>query len=206
MSNILHFILNFVNNMGYIGLFIAMVLNGSIIPISSEVFIIPAGYLASKGSFNLFLVIIFGSLGSLCGSIINYFIGYKIGRPFLIKYGKFFRIKEEMIDRGEEWFKKFGIYAVFLTRFIPTIRQYITIVPGILKMNLINFSIFSFLGDIVVVSFLTLLGYFFGEYRNVIKPYLDEIYIAFLSLLILSILIYIIYIIFKRRRETQKLT
>lgn len=206
MSNILDFILNLVNNMGYIGLFIAMVLNGSLLPISSEVFIIPAGYLASNGSFNLFLVIIFGSLGSLCGSIINYFIGYKIGRPFLIKYGKFFRIKEEMIDRGEEWFKKFGIYAVFLTRFVPTIRQYITVVPGILKMNLINFSIFSFLGDIFVVSFLTLLGYFFGEYRDIIKPYLNEIYIALLSLLILSFFIYIIYIIFKRRKESQKLT
>jgi len=206
MNNILHFILNFVNKMGYLGLFFAMVLNGSILPISSEVFIVPAGYLSSKGSFNLFLVITFGALGSLCGSIINYFIGYKIGRPFLIKYGKFFRIREEMIDRGEEWFKKYGIYAVFLTRFVPTIRQYITVIPGILKMNFINFSIFSFLGDIFVVSFLTLLGYFFGEYRNVIKPYLDEIYITFLLLLILSVVFYIFYMIYKRRKEKQKLT
>jgi len=206
MSSILNFIVNFVNEMGYIGIFFAMVLNGSILPVPSEVFITPAGYLASKGSFNFFLVIILGSLGSLCGSLINYFLGYKIGRPFLIKYGKYFRISEKSIEKGELWFKKYGIYAIFLTRFIPTIRQYITVIPGILKMNLTIFSLFCFIGDVFVVSFLTLLGYFFGEYSDVIKPYLDEIYIVFFSLLALSIVIYIFYIIFKRRREKQKIT
>ena len=206
MSSILNFIVNFVNEMGYIGLFFAMVLNGSILPVPSEVFITPAGYLASKGSFNFFLVIILGSLGSLCGALINYFLGYKIGRPFLIKYGKYFRISDKSIDNGELWFKKYGIYAIFLTRFIPTIRQYITIIPGILKMNLMIFSLFCFIGDVFVVSFLTLLGYFFGEYSDVIKPYLDEIYIAFFTLLALSIVIYIFYIIFKRRREKQNIT
>ncbi len=200
MSTILKFIVDFVNNMGYLGLFIAMVLNGSIIPISSEVFILPAGYLSSKGSFNLFLVILIGSIGSLCGGVINYFIGYKIGRLFIFKYGKFFGITQEKILNGENWFKKYGIYAVFLTRFIPTIRQYITIIPGILKMNIIHFVIFTFLGDVFVVTFLTLLGYFFGEYRQVIKPYLDELYIAFFSILIISILSYVLYILFKKRK------
>lgn len=206
MNNILDFILNFVNDLGYVGLFFAMVLNGSLLPIPSEVFIIPAGYLASKGGFNLLLVIFSGTFGSLCGSIINYFIGYKIGRPFFFKYGKFLKIKEDALNRGEEWFRKYGIYAVFFTRFAPTIRQYITIIPGILKMNLINFSIFCLLGDIFVVSFLTFLGYFFGEYRNVIKPYLNEIYITFISLFIISTLIYILYILFKKKKESQKLT
>jgi len=68
------------------------------------------------------------------------------------------------------------------------------------------FSLFCFIGDVFVVSFLTLLGYFFGEYSDVIKPYLDEIYIAFFTLLALSIVIYIFYIIFKRRREKQNIT
>ena len=151
MSSILNFIVNFVNEMGYIGIFFAMVLNGSILPVPSEVFITPAGYLASKGSFNFFLVIILGSLGSLCGALINYFLGYKIGRPFLIKYGKYFRISEKSINNGELWFKKYGIYAIFFTRFIPTIRQYITVIPGILKMNLTIFSLFCFIGVVFVV-------------------------------------------------------
>ncbi len=177
-----------------------MALNGSFIPISSEIFIIPAGYLASKGDFNLFLVITFGSLGSLCGSLINYFIGYKIGRPFIEKYGKVFKIKNENLERGENWFKNYGIYAVFFTKFIPTIRQYITIIPGILRMNIVKFVIFSFMGDVFVVSFLTLLGYFFGEYKYLIKPYLDEIYIVFFSLISLGILLYIFYRIFRKRK------
>lgn len=200
MNNILDFILNFVNALGYVGLFFSMVLNGSFLPIPSEVFIIPAGYLASKGGFNFVIVIFSGVLGSLCGSIINYYVGYKIGRPFFVKYGKFFRINVDFLDKGEEWFRKYGIYAVFLTRFVPTIRQYITIIPGILKMNLINFSIFCLLGDIFVVSFLTFLGYFFGEYRNLINPYLNKIYITFILLIIISILIYILYSVFKKKK------
>lgn len=204
MNNILDIILNFVNDLGYVGLFFAMVLNGSLLPIPSEVFIIPAGYLASKGGFNLLLVIFSGTFGSLCGSIINYFIGYKIGRPFFFKYGKFLKIKEDALNRGEKWFRKYGIYAVFFTRFAPTIRQYITIIPGILKMNLINFMLFSLLGDIFVVSFLTFLGYFFGEYRNVIKPYLNEIYITFISLFIISTIIYMYYIYYSKRKKRVK--
>jgi membrane protein DedA with SNARE-associated domain len=204
MSEFINFLLNFIEKSNYLGIFLAMVLNGSLIPISSEIFIIPAGYLASKGDFNLFLVIFFGSLGSLVGSLINYFIGYKIGRPFFEKYGKVFRIKKEIIEKGEIWFKNYGIYAVFFTKFIPTIRQYITIVPGILKMNIIKFLIFSFLGDFFVVFFLTLIGYFFGEYRYLIKPYINDIYIGIFSLIILGILIYIFYRIF-RRRKIEKL-
>lgn len=200
MSTILNFIVNFVNKMGYLGLFVAMVLNGSIFPISSEVFIIPAGYLSSKGSFNLFLVIMVGSLGSLLGALINYFLGYRIGRLLIDKYGKFFGLNYEKILRGEEWFKRYGIYAVFLTRFIPTLRQYITVVPGILKMKLIHFIIFTLLGDIFVVTFLTLLGYFFGEYGYLVKPYLDELYIAFISILIIFLFSYVLFLFFKKRK------
>lgn len=204
MSEIFNYILNLIDNLGYLGLFFAMLLNGSLIPISSEIFIIPAGYLASKGDFNLFLVIISGSLGSLCGSLLNYFIGYKIGRPFIEKYGKILRIKSESLEKGEEWFRQYGIYAVFFTKFIPTIRQYITILPGILKMSLFKFIFFSFIGDLFVVSFMTLIGYFFGEYRHIVKQYVDEIYIALFSLILLSIIVYIFYRLFKRRKEMEK--
>lgn len=204
MSEVFQFILKLIDKLGYLGLFFAMVLNGSFIPISSEIFIIPAGYLASKGDLNLFLVILSGSLGSLCGSLINYFIGYKIGRPFIENYGKIFRIKKEAVERGEEWFRHYGIYAVFFTKFIPTIRQYITILPGILKMNIINFIIFSLLGDIFVVSFMTFIGYFFGEYRHIVKQYLNEIYIAIISFILLILVSYIFYKLFKGRKEREK--
>ncbi|MCX8094917.1 MAG: DedA family protein [Caldisericia bacterium] len=205
MSEIFHYILNLIDKLGYLGLFFAMVLNGSFIPISSEIFIIPAGYLASKGDFNLLLVILSGSLGSLCGSLINYFIGFKIGRPFIEKYGKVLRIKKETLDKGEEWFKNYGIYAVFFTKFIPTIRQYITILPGILKMNIINFAIFSFIGDIFVVTFMTLIGYFFGEYRDILRQYIDEIYIIFFTLILLGVIVYIFFRLFKKRKGIEKL-
>lgn len=205
MTEIFNYILNFIDKLGYLGLFFAMVLNGSLIPISSEIFIIPAGYLASKGNFNLFLVILSGSLGSLCGSLLNYLIGFKVGRPFIEKYGKIFKIKSESILRGEEWFKKYGIYAVFFTKFIPTIRQYITILPGILKMNIFKFIIFSFLGDLFIVTFMTFIGYFFGEYRHVVNQYIKEIYIAFLSLFFLGLILYIFYRIFKKRKEIERI-
>lgn len=71
-------------------------------------------------------------------------------------------------------------------------------------MNIFNFIIFSFMGDIFVVSFMTFIGYFFGEYRHIIKQYVDEIYIALFSLILLSVIVYIFYRIFKKRKEVGK--
>ena len=108
LTNIINFIVETVGSLGYTGIFIMMFLESSFFPFPSEVVMIPAGYLAYKGEMNMYLVILFGILGSLAGSLFNYYLAIKFGRKFLIKYGKYFFIKEETIIRMEEFFKKHG--------------------------------------------------------------------------------------------------
>jgi membrane protein DedA with SNARE-associated domain len=141
---------------------------------------IPAGYLAYKGEMNMYLVILFGILGSLAGSLFNYYLAVKFGRRFLIKYGKYFFIKEETIVKMEEFFKKHGHISTFSGRLIPVVRQYISLPAGLAKMNLFVFSLYTSLGAGIWVAILAILGYYLGDNEGLIKEYLRYIIVAIL--------------------------
>lgn len=112
LADIVNFIVDTVGSLGYMGIFIMMFLESSFFPFPSEVVMIPAGYLAYKGEMNLFLAIFFGILGSLAGALLNYFLAIKFGRAFLIRYGKYFFIKEETIDKMKSSSKVMDIYQL----------------------------------------------------------------------------------------------
>lgn len=183
LTSIIDFIVQTVGSLGYAGIFIMMFLESSFFPFPSEVVIIPAGYLAFKGEMNMYLVILFGILGSLAGSLFNYYLAIKFGRRFLIKYGKYFFIKEETIVRMEVFFKNHGHISTFSGRLIPVVRQYISLPAGLAKMNIFVFSVYTFLGAGIWVVILALLGYFLGDNELLIKEYLHYIIIVILILL-----------------------
>ncbi|MBY0540752.1 MAG: DedA family protein [Campylobacterales bacterium] len=196
-ADIVNFIVETIGSLGYFGIFILMFLESSFFPFPSEVVMIPAGYLAFKGEMNMYLVILFGILGSLAGSLFNYYLAVKFGRRFLIKYGKYFFIKEETIVRMEVFFKNHGHISTFSGRLIPVVRQYISLPAGLARMNLFVFSLYTSLGAGIWVVILTLLGYFLGDNELLIKEYLH--YIIIVLLILLSILIFWYY------RKTKKL-
>ena len=168
-----------------------MFLESSFFPFPSEVVMIPAGYLAYKGEMNMYLVILFGILGSLAGDLFNYYIAVKFGRRFLIKYGKYFFISEETIVRMEVFFKNHGHISTFSGRLIPVVRQYISFPAGLARINLFIFCIYTSLGAGIWVIILTLLGYFLGGNEALIKEYLHYIIIGILvSLVVLGIWYY----------------
>jgi membrane protein DedA with SNARE-associated domain len=180
LSSIINFIVETVGTLGYAGIFIMMFLESSFFPFPSEVVMIPAGYLAYKGEMNMYLVILFGILGSLAGSLFNYYLAVKFGRRFLIKYGKYFFIKEETIVKMEEFFKKHGHISTFSGRLIPVVRQYISLPAGLAKMNLFVFSLYTSLGAGIWVAILAILGYYLGDNEGLIKEYLRYIIVAIL--------------------------
>ena len=184
LTNIINFIVETVGSLGYTGIFIMMFLESSFFPFPSEVVMIPAGYLAYKGEMNMYLVILFGILGSLTGSLFNYYLAIKFGRKFLIKYGKYFFIKEETIIRMEEFFKKHGHISTFSGRLIPVVRQYISLPAGLAKMNLFVFSLYTSLGAGIWVIILAVLGYYLGDNEGLIKEYLRYIIVAILIALV----------------------
>ena len=104
LTSIVNFIVETVGSLGYLGIFLMMFLESSFFPFPSEVVMIPAGYLAYKGEMNMFIAIAVGILGSLAGALFNYYLAVKFGRKFLIKYGKYFFIKEPTIVKMEEFF------------------------------------------------------------------------------------------------------
>ena len=199
LTSIIDFIVQTVGSLGYAGIFIMMFLESSFFPFPSEVVMIPAGYLAFKGEMNMYLVILFGILGSLAGSLFNYYLAIKFGRRFLIKYGKYFFIKEETIVRMEVFFRNHGHISTFSGRLIPVVRQYISLPAGLAKMNIFVFSVYTFLGAGIWVVILALLGYFLGDNELLIKEYLH--YIIIVILILLTILTFWYY---KRIKKVKR--
>jgi membrane protein DedA with SNARE-associated domain len=191
LHEIVSFIVETVSSLGYSGIFIMMFLESSFFPFPSEVVMIPAGYLAVKGEMNLFGAIFSGILGSLTGAVFNYYLAKKYGRAFLSRYGKYVLIKEETLEKMEEFFDKHGHISTFSGRLIPAVRQYISLPAGLAKMDLWKFSFYTSLGAGIWVLILTLLGYFIGQNEILLQEYLQTIIITILVLLVIMIFFYI---------------
>ena len=175
MAEIVDFIVRLVGDMGYLGIFFMMFLESSFFPFPSEVAMIPAGYLASKGEMNLFLAWLAGTGGSLAGALFNYALGHRLGRPFLQKYGKYLFLSEESLQKVEDFFAKYGHPSTFWGRLVPGIRQYISLPAGIGRMKLTSFAFYTFLGAGIWCAVLLGLGYYIGENEEQIKRYLHLI-------------------------------
>ena len=151
---------------GFALVFFFMTVESSFIPFPSEVVMIPAGFLAARGELGPFspwvgmlLSIIVGTLGSLLGAYVNYYLALWAGKPFLEKYGKYFFIKKEALDKSCAVFNKYGAATTFICRLIPGIRQLISIPAGIAKMPLGSFSLFTSLGAGIWSAVLAVVGY-----------------------------------------------
>ncbi|KLE07750.1 DedA family protein [Aliarcobacter butzleri] len=198
LSSIINFIVETVSSLGYFGIFIMMFLESSFFPFPSEVVMIPAGYLASKGEMNIYLVLLFGILGSLAGALFNYYFAIKLGRTFLLRYGKYILISEETILKMEEFFKNHGHISTFSGRLIPGVRQYISLPAGLARMNIFVFSLYTSLGAGIWVLILTILGYFLGNNQALVKEYLHIIVIVILILLAIFA-----YFYYRRVKKTK---
>lgn len=191
LAEIVSFIVDTVAAWGYFGIFAMMFLESSFFPFPSEVAMIPAGYLASIGKMNLFVAIAVGVAGSLAGALFNYFLALKFGRAFLIRYGRYFFISEETIDKMERFFQNHGHISTFSGRLIPAVRQYISFPAGLSRMNLKEFSLYTTLGAGLWATILALIGYFVGKNEQLIHQYTREITIILIFLLAVGIWIYI---------------
>lgn len=172
---------------GYVGIFLLMAVESSFVPFPSEIVLIPAGYLASKGDMNIAMIMGSALGGSLLGAFINYYLALSLGRKLLKRYGKYFFIKEEALDKMDAFFAKHGHISTFTGRLIPGIRQLISIPAGLARMNIVEFSLYTSLGAGLWALVLTLLGYFIGENQELIDAYLKQITIVVLVAIVLLI-------------------
>src|SRR5512144_1454485 len=157
--------------MGYPGIFLLMAMESSVIPIPSELVMPPAGYLAQQGQMNMLVVILCGTLGSLIGAYANYFAAHYLGRPLVIKYGKYVWITEEKFAKVEAFFQSHGEVSTFIGRLLPVVRHLISLPAGLAGMNHVKFSLYTLLGAGLWVTILTYIGYFIGENQELIMKY-----------------------------------
>mgnify|MGYP001614382235 FL=1 len=199
-------LLNVINQLGYIGIFIGMVIESSFIPFPSEIILIPAGALVSQGKMSGLMVFLMGLTGSLIGAYINYFLALFLGRRavnlLISKYGKFLFLTEKELQKSDLFFNKHGEIATFTGRLIPFIRQLISLPAGFSKMNFFKFSFFTALGAGIWTAILIYVGYLFGDNSNLIKQNMNLI-TAILFLFVLAIIL--IYLWLNKRKKSIRI-
>jgi len=190
-------LVDIVEKFGYFGIFFGMLLESTPVPIPSELIMIPAGIAAAKGIVNIYLVIFLGILGNVFGAAICYYISLYFGRKFIVKFGKYFFLKTEIIEKMENFFKRHGPISVFIARLLPGFRHFISIPAGLAKMNIRLFYLYTILGSTIWTSILSTIGYFIGDNQDLVEKYLHELFeIVVISILIIGAC----YFLFKSKK------
>ena len=143
---------------GYTGIIVLMAMESSIFPVPSEIVIPPAAFLAAQGKLSFPGVVLAGTLGSYLGSAITYWASRLIGRPLIVKYGRFVLLSPKKLERAERWLARYEAGGIFFARLLPVVRHLISIPAGIVRMNFGLFSVMTITGSAIWCYILAYLG------------------------------------------------
>jgi len=197
IHDLMQMLVDGIGAMGYPGIFLLMAMESSLVPVPSELVMPPAGYLAQQGLMNAWLAICVGSVGSLAGAYVNYFGAHYLGRPLILRYGKYLLIPPEKFQRVERFFLRHGEVSTFIGRLLPVVRHLISIPAGLSGMNHLRFATYTLLGAFTWCSVLTWIGYAIGRNQDLIMLYSRQ---AVLWAAAGSSLLLVVYVWFQRRR------
>lgn len=186
------------SNFGYNTVFWGMLLESTVIPVPSEIFVPPAAYQAAAGILNIWMVILIATVGADCGAVINYAAAYYLGRPIIYRFansrwGRLCLLDQSKIEKAEKYFDDHGAVATLTGRLVPVIRQLISVPAGLAKMNFWHFLLYTTIGAGVWNSILAAIGYYlhsvvpYEQLDDKVKEYSHQI--SYGILLILAIVI-----------------
>lgn len=190
LHQFIDWILHTVHDWGYAGIFILMALESTVLPVPSELVLIPAGYLAFQGKMNFLLIVLASTFGSLAGASLNYAAALWVGRPFLERWGKYFFVRPALLHKTDVFFERHGKISTFTGRLIPGIRHLISLPAGLTRMNLAMFSLYTCLGAGLWSIVLTAMGYFIGGNEALIKQSLPMLTVGVIVFAVLAGLVY----------------
>lgn len=208
------FITPLLEQLNYCTILFLMLIESTFIPFPSEVVVPPAAYNAAAGELNVFLVVVFATIGADLGAAINYALAYYLGRPFIYnlansKWGKLCLLNQEKVERSEKFFDDHGVTATLVGRVLPGIRQLISIPAGLARMNFWKFIIYTTIGAGVWNGILATLGWYLHSFvpKEQLNEKIDEysVYIKFviLSAVAVAICYFIIRAVVKRKKENK---
>lgn len=197
LHEFINWVLATVSAWGYTGIFILMALESTVLPVPSELVVIPAGYLAYQGKMSMTLILLASTFGSLAGAFVNYYFALLVGRPFLERYGRWFFVRPELLHKADAFFARHGAVSTFTGRLIPGIRHLISLPAGLTRMNRLTFSLYTCLGAAIWSAVLVAMGYFIGGNEDLIKENLPLVVGATLGFVVLVLAGYLLW---QRRR------
>jgi membrane protein DedA with SNARE-associated domain len=198
-NSVITYITSFISSLGYPGIFSLMVIESAMIPIPSEIIMPFSGFLVATGKLSFFEVVLAGSFGNLIGSVITYYLGIKIGRPLIIKYGKYIFFSESHLRFTEKLFERLGDKISFIGRLLPGVRTYVSFPLGIAKANLIKFMIYTLIGSLIWNALLTYAGLRLGsnwQSFHKYSPYLDIV-------AVIMIIAFAVWFIYKMKKMSM---
>lgn len=190
------------SNLNYGTILLLMLLESTVIPVPSELVVAPAAYHAAGGSLNVFLVVLFATIGADLGASINYFVALYVGRPVIYKFanskwGKMCLLNQEKVEKSERYFDDHGIVATLTGRLIPGIRHLISLPAGLARMNYWKFLLYTTLGAGAWHATLAAMGWYLhavvpeDQLEATIEQYNHYIVFGILALVALVILYFV---------------
>ena len=183
-------------NIAYLVICFAMLLENIIPPIPSEIIMPLGGFFVYQGLLNFYILVIFGLIGTVLGALPWYYLGRFLNERKLSNFveskGKFLGITSKDFNKSKLWFDRYGVSLIFWGRLIPGIRTLISVPAGIELMPLKKFLVWTTLGSLIWVVFLSLSGYFFGEKYTIIETYIDNFKIFIKPFLIIIFIFFIL--------------
>ncbi len=174
-------------HLGYPQILLLMAMESSLLPVPSELVMIPAGYFARAGQLDAGLAIACGAIGSLIGASTNYWLGRTLGQAFLLRYGRWLLIDRRRYQQAETLFLRNSHSATFFGRFLPVVRHLISLPAGVFEMPGLPFAVLTTLGSALWCAVLVACGYYFGAAAvDWVGHYMHELSILVLVLLVLG--------------------
>ena len=208
----MNFITSLLGNLNYGTILFLMLLESTVIPVPSEFVVTPAAYHAAGGNLDVFLVILFATIGADMGATINYVVAYFVGRPVIYsfansKWGKMCLLNQEKVEKSEKYFDDHGIVATLTGRLIPGIRHLISIPAGLAKMNYWKFLLYTTIGAGAWHAILAGLGWYLhsivpeDQLNDKITEYAEYIKITIIALVLLAVVYFVLKYYLKKRKS-----
>ena len=195
-------------HINYLTVLLLMAVESSFIPFPSEIIIPPAAYMAAQGKMNIILVVVMASLGALIGALFNYILSVSLGRKIIYslantKLAHLMLIDQKGVEKAEKYFNDNGKTSTLVGRFVPAIRQLISIPAGLSRMNMRDFILYTVIGSTAWNILLAILGYFLYSQKELLNKYYHELSIGAVLLGVLFV-VYLVYKAFGKRKDVTE--